>query len=734
MMIFNRLTNLKVSISIPKGQKFRYLLIAVSCALFFTPLAILPGLADSKDLCGPLCMRRFYLWFPGMEAADLIAQVKVAFIGATALGFILLVTLLFGRIWCAYICPVGGFSELVSRIFGERWKIEYRWMPQIQLRYGYFLTYVFLLPVTGISACNICNFITVPRIFQALNGDWQGLAYLVSTIGLMNLALLFLLGFFANKGRAYCQFLCPIGAIDALVNRLGATFRFTRRIRVARERCTGCNICAQKCMCGAIRMVDKIAVVDQLSCMSCHECADVCDWGAIDWLAVPPKIEHGRFKKGVDYRPLPEWVGIYSIKPKEKRKEKRMLWRVAALSGVAIAGGVLLLSNIAEAAPRQADPDGCLSCHGLPGLNYIDENGIERNITINTVHYLSSLHGSVGCRDCHSQIRYFPHEKKNAGVDCTAECHLDEPSKGEAYTHKPVAEEMERSVHKEGASKGFTGGNRLQESRDELHPSCRRCHSNTEYITAGDLPKFAELFEHTDKQCGNCHQGTAWRNRFAGHVLRRFMTGRWSKQEGNAICKGCHADEKMMQKVERKAARKTPEPASLRFIQATATYDATLHGRLITVGRDSGAACIDCHAPAGLRHAIEADEVETAPTHPDNLVKTCGAENCHGYADDSANSGFLETDMHDLDWAPMIPWRGWDKLLRMDSPWVKAMLVLSAPVAFMLLVMVLGWLFGKKQKGAVYSIFGGQRFKFTMLTFAEQKDNRRNGKKGNANG
>lgn len=303
--------------SVPNIQRYRYFLIALSCALFLGPLAILPGLAGNTDLCGRLCMRRFYLYFPGMSWDDLFTHVSVAFIGVIAFFTILIFTFFFGRIWCSFVCPVGGFTELVSRMMNDRWKIEFRFLPQVQIRYGYLGVYMVLMPLFGVSACTLCNFITVPRFVEALSGGFVGLAFLFSTVGLVNLALLFLLGFFASKGRAYCQFLCPIGAIDGIVNYFGARFGFTHHIRVDKERCTGCNVCARHCMCGSIKMVDRIAVVDQWSCMSCHECVDVCDWNAIEWTSASRNKTPKRVKKGVSIYPEPQWQAIvFDRKPK----------------------------------------------------------------------------------------------------------------------------------------------------------------------------------------------------------------------------------------------------------------------------------------------------------------------------------------------------------------------------------------------------------------------------------
>lgn len=324
--------------SVPAYQRYRYAIIATSCLLFLGPTAILPGLAGNTDLCGKLCMRRFYLYFPGMSWDDLWMHVSVALIGVIAFFTLITFTFFFGRIWCSFICPVGGFAELVSRSLNDRWKIEYRSLPQVQIRYGYLGVYLVLMPSLGISACTLCNFITVPRFVEALSGGITGLAFLFSTVGLANLSLLFLLGFFASKGRAYCQFLCPIGAIDALVNRLGAKFPFTYHIRVDKQRCTGCNACAHGCMCGAIKMVDRVAVVDQLSCMSCHECVDLCDWNAIEWTPAARNKVPKRIKRGVEIHPEPQWQAI-QIRPYPSTASKR-----PAINWLRVVNGVIFTS------------------------------------------------------------------------------------------------------------------------------------------------------------------------------------------------------------------------------------------------------------------------------------------------------------------------------------------------------------------------------------------------------
>jgi len=709
---------------IPRWQKARYLIIIGSCGLFFAPFLIIPRLFHSSDFCGTLCIRRFYLYYPGMALEDISTQFAVSAAGVILLSLILLTTFLFGRLWCGYLCPVGGFPELISRMLNDRIKIEYRALPQITIRYGYFGFYILAMPMLGISACTICNFLTIPRLFEALGGGERGIGFLCSSIGLANLALVALLGFFASKGRAYCAFLCPIGAIDGIVNRLGAGFNFTRRIRVRRETCTGCAQCAVACMCGAIQMKDDIAVVDQLACMSCHECADVCRFNSVEYMVVPPaRKQFGRKKAAMDMPAEPVWAAVY----KENRTEvpaKSVNWRRVSFIAVSIIITLFILITESSAASRKVDPDGCFSCHAFKGLSYIDKQGLIRDASIDKSHYYSSLHGSVPCKDCHRKIKEYPHNPKNGEVDCAESCHIKEPSKDEKYSHKAIVEEQKKSVHKSGWTKGLSGGNRLKEVKEEQNPSCRKCHSNTLYMEMDRLSAFKKVFTKCDKECGTCHQGEVWKNQYIGHILRRFL-GRWGKSDGNRLCNDCHRDQEKMVKVEIKDEKTgKKKKADPKFVLASETYNMTLHKKLLEQGNDKGVSCIGCHSPSGYRHEVRRADDQLSSTNEKNLAKTCGNsgnEGCHSYSGSPFNDGFLRTDMHSLDFAPLNSLHAQMDIRHFSSNWFYGA-VSIVPMAIVLLALSLLWtLFRLKKKKKVHPFVGGNFFKRKMLKKSGKK-------------
>ncbi len=371
-----------------------------------------------------------------------------------------------------------------------------------------------------------------------------------------------------------------------------------------------------------------------------------------------------------------------------------------------------------EAKERQTDPDGCLICHALEGLQYVDKKGVLRVASIDKADYFSSLHGSVPCTDCH-RVKTYPHDVKEALADCAGNCHVEEPSKGEAFTHKAVVKEFQKSTHGQGRVKDFGGGDRLDEEAEQ-NPSCRRCHSNTAYIPEHQMAKFKSEFEHTNTECGKCHLGETWMNQFSGHILRRLVGSRWNKQDINQSCTQCHADLKRMAKVKLEDSdTKQKNPASFRWQHSVESYERTLHSRLLEVGEEKGASCLDCHIQRGEGlhgHGILKDEHKLASTHPDQLGKTCGAVGCHEYAKSALNSGFVKTDMHALDQVAIPDVRALFDPNNWHRSWFWGGLI-SLVLALLMLLGSGFWLLFiyPKAKKSADPLLGSERFEQVML-------------------
>jgi len=258
--------------------RYRNLILVVGIILFLPPLAAIVQLTGDVNFCGRWCPRMFFVWREGTTMAAFLMGFVRSYMGVALVVAILATTLAFGRYWCSHLCPVASPLELASRLVPSSLKLDFSKTPAPSFRYAYLSVYL-IAPIIGIGSlcCSYCNFAAVPRLFAApfSAGD---LTYFLRFQGVVNLGLLLFLGVFAKGGRAYCNFLCPIGALDALSNRIG--LKFGRRIRIDQTKCTNCGECSKVCPTWAIDTEGK-TTINQLSCMPCRLCQGVCQTEAI---------------------------------------------------------------------------------------------------------------------------------------------------------------------------------------------------------------------------------------------------------------------------------------------------------------------------------------------------------------------------------------------------------------------------------------------------------------------
>lgn len=258
----------------------RYWIIVLGIILFLPPLSFLFQFTQDSNFCGSWCPRMFFVWRKGMTGGEFLIGFIRSYMGVALVLGILASTFFFSRYWCSHLCPVGGTMEAGSKIIPKFLKIDYSGIPASPVRYGYLSVYLFA-PAIGLGSlcCNYCNFAAIPRFFGAAFSQ-ADIAYFLRTAGLINLGLVVFLGFLAKGGRAYCNILCPIGALDAISNRLG--FRSGQRVSVDGSKCDACGACAKVCPTWSIDMKGK-AKIDHLSCIPCRICESTCQKEAIGY-------------------------------------------------------------------------------------------------------------------------------------------------------------------------------------------------------------------------------------------------------------------------------------------------------------------------------------------------------------------------------------------------------------------------------------------------------------------
>ncbi len=210
----------------------------------------------------------------------------------------LALTLLFGRVYCSMICPLGTLQDIIIRIADKLRKprrVKFRYQkPHDAWRYGVLALTVGLFLSGSILAVTLLDpFSNFGRIAGDLLrplyiAAHNGVGELLNSLGLngpfplhwkapslatLMFPALFLTGLVwmsAFKGRLFCNTLCPVGTLLGLISRF-ALFK----IRIPKSACTLCAHCSIHCKAGCIRL--KTQEVDFSRCVACFNCITVCD-------------------------------------------------------------------------------------------------------------------------------------------------------------------------------------------------------------------------------------------------------------------------------------------------------------------------------------------------------------------------------------------------------------------------------------------------------------------------
>ncbi len=210
----------------------------------------------------------------------------------------------------------------------------------------------------------------------------------------------------------------------------------------------------------------------------------------------------------------------------------------------------------------------CLRCHGMPNFAYRDSlSQLLRNLTVSPELYRSSVHGELQCRDCHPEVKAYPHSFSAGGrkiVACGDDCHARN-REGKPYSHAQVYADFRTSVH----------GKSLADARAPA-PRCVTCHG----------------------------QGNP-------HAVRRAKQAMTSREKMD-LCIACHDDPVRMAR-----NRFGTEPVE--------SYRRSFHFKAIRYGAAGTAVCQDCHT---VHHVLPADSAGSsiAPAH---IAATCGQAACH---------------------------------------------------------------------------------------------------------
>lgn len=254
-----------------------------------------------------------FLDFTGTMHHWLSWMAKIQFVPAIlAMNFIivaalLVLTLIFGRIYCSVICPMGVFQDVIARL--HRKKNKYSYSKAIHwLRYSmlgiFVVTLVLGIPAIfgllspyssyGRIAQNLFQpiYMGINNIFAAIAERMDSYAFYTTDvwikslptfiIALVTFIVVFILAW--KNGRTYCNTICPVGTI------LGFFSRFSLfKVRFDADKCRDCSLCSKNCKAACIDY--KNHTVDYSRCVTCGNCIEKCKFGALTYTAKKPKVE-----------------------------------------------------------------------------------------------------------------------------------------------------------------------------------------------------------------------------------------------------------------------------------------------------------------------------------------------------------------------------------------------------------------------------------------------------------
>ncbi len=228
---------------------------------------------------------------PGAVAACPLGSLQNAIAGSARrfplyiLGLLLLIGLFLGRLICGFLCPFGFLQDLLHKI--PLPKIKKNRVTRIlsYLKYVILIFFVIVIPLVRLEP-GFCKYICPAGTLEAgiplvlMNEILQSKIGFLFSWKVFVLAVILLLCMFCF--RAFCRFLCPLGAIYSLFNPI-AFFG----IRVDRNKCDGCNACVRTCQ------MDVKCVGDR-ECIQCGECKKSCPKDAISYGFRPGKNKGGK--------------------------------------------------------------------------------------------------------------------------------------------------------------------------------------------------------------------------------------------------------------------------------------------------------------------------------------------------------------------------------------------------------------------------------------------------------
>ncbi len=238
----------------------------------------------------------FLGWMAKVQLLEAVLAVNVAVVAV-----LVLLTLVFGRIYCSVICPLGIMQDIFGWLGKRAKKNRYTYSKALSLlRAAVFTGFLILLvlgsgtlvqllapySIFGRIATNLLQPVWQAgnNVLAAIAEHYDSYAFYHSEVWLrsgislgiaaVTLAVLGVLAW--RNGRTWCNTICPVGTVLSIF----AKFSWLK-IRFDEDRCKNCSLCTKNCKASCIDF--KNHTVDYTRCVTCGDCIESCRHGALSY-------------------------------------------------------------------------------------------------------------------------------------------------------------------------------------------------------------------------------------------------------------------------------------------------------------------------------------------------------------------------------------------------------------------------------------------------------------------